>query len=305
MKPAVAAHGLEKRFGNRSALNRLDLVIPRGTICGLLGHNGAGKSTFIGLALGQLFPDAGRVEIAGHDVAADRASALAKVGAMYETPAFYDYLSGEVNLRILCEFTSPCDAARFRKVVHLVGLSDRIRDRVATYSHGMRQRLALAQALLPDPDLLILDEPADGLDPDGIREIRSLLRRLNERHGITIILSSHILPEVEKLCRHVVLLNQGNLLYAGPWPAALGERTVELIVDHPEEAARALRDAGLAEKLPGTQSFRLRQGVAAHEVATWLVRSGYSLSRIREVFDDLEEFYISQTARIERKDVAT
>jgi len=301
MNPAIAAYALEKRFGRRTALHRLDLAIPRGTICGLLGHNGAGKSTLIGLALGQLFPDAGRVEIAGHDVATDRAAALAKVGAMYETPAFYDYLPGGENLRILCEYTGACSATRLNEVVQLVGLTDRIHDRVSTYSHGMRQRLALAQALLPSPELLILDEPADGLDPDGIREIRSLLRTLNEEHGITIVLSSHILPEVEKLCRHVVLLNQGTLLYAGPWPAADGDRRIELVVDRPAQAEKEMAAEGLADKTETANVFHLAPGVAPKDVAKWLVDRGYALGRMREIGEDLEDFYTAQTAKTEQE----
>ena len=296
-RPAIACHSIEKRFGSQKALNCLSVSIPHGCICGLLGHNGAGKSTLIGLALGQLFADSGRIEIAGHDVAAGRISALAKVGAMYETPAFYEYLSGEKNLRILSEYTAPSTTTRLQEVVRLVGLADRIGDKVSTYSHGMRQRLALAQALLPDPDLLILDEPADGLDPEGIREIRALLLELNRSRGMTIVLSTHILPEVERLCDHVVLLNQGNLVYAGPWPVAAENLRFEIVLGRQKDTAAALAAAGIADKIQDPQVFQLRDGVAPHELSSWLVKQGYELCEMREVSTDLEEFYLAQTRK--------
>ena len=153
----ISISGVTKRFGDRLAVDALSLEIPRGVIFGLLGHNGAGKSTTIGMLLAQVMPDAGELRLNGFDVFTNHRQALAHVGAIFETPAFYDYLSGEHNLRIFCEYTAPVEAGRLAEVVGLVGLTERIDDRVATYSHGMRQRLALAQALLPEPELLILD----------------------------------------------------------------------------------------------------------------------------------------------------
>ena len=187
---------VSKKFGQRLAVDSLTLRVPAGEIFGLLGHNGAGKSTAIGLMLGQVWPTAGEVKICGHDIAASRRLALQKVGAIFETPVFYDYLSGWRNLEILSHYTARCAPGRIREVYRWVGLSGREKGAVKTYSHGMRARLALAQALLPQPELLILDEPGDGLDPEGIHEMRQTILRLRRELGLTILLSSHLLSEM-------------------------------------------------------------------------------------------------------------
>ncbi|MBI3876275.1 MAG: ATP-binding cassette domain-containing protein, partial [Verrucomicrobia bacterium] len=184
---------LSKRFGQRWALQGLDLDVPRGEIFVLLGHNGAGKSTAIGMMLGQVWPTGGFAKICGHEITSHRQQALARVGAIFETPVFYDYLGGRKNLEILSSYTAPTDKKRIQEVVEWVGLSARADSKVKTYSHGMRTRLALAQALLPNPELLILDEPSDGLDPEGIHEMRLTIQRLRHELGLTILLSSHLL----------------------------------------------------------------------------------------------------------------
>src|ERR1700690_126105 len=152
-----------KKFAGRTAVDDLSLTVPRGEIFGLLGHNGAGKSTAIGMMLGQVWPTSGVVRVCGHEVTTQRARALRKVGAIFEAPAFYDYLSGRRNLEILSHYTAPTSLERIREVVDWVGLTGRELSAVQTYSHGMRARLAIAQALLPQPELLILDEPGSGL----------------------------------------------------------------------------------------------------------------------------------------------
>src|SRR5208337_2334479 len=152
-----------KKFGGRVAVDDVSFTVQRGDIFGLLGHNGAGKSTAIGMMLGQVWPTGGEVKVCGHEVQANRRDALRHVGAIFETPVFYDYLSGAHNLEILSSYTAPTSRARIREVIEWVGLAGREQSRVRTYSHGMRSRLALAQALLPDPKLLILDEPGNGL----------------------------------------------------------------------------------------------------------------------------------------------
>src|SRR5260221_8074165 len=206
---------LQKKFGARLAVNDLTLTVPRGEIFGLLGHNGAGKSTAIGMMLGQVWPTSGEVKVCGHDVTRHRARALHKVGAIFETPAFYDYLSGWTNLEILSHYTAPTSNERIREVVDWVGLTGREQSKVKTYSHGMRARLALAQALLPGPELLILDEPSDGLDPEGIHEMRQTVLRLHRELGLTILFSSHLLTEVEQLCTRIAVMNQGQKVFEG------------------------------------------------------------------------------------------
>jgi ABC-2 type transport system ATP-binding protein len=223
----ISLEGVTKKFGAREAVQSLDLAVPQGRIFGLLGHNGAGKSTIIGMILGQVFPTAGQVSVNGYDVFRDRRRALARVGAIFETPAFYNYLSGRTNLRIFCQYTATPDPARLAEIVRFVNLENCLEDRVGTYSHGMRQRLALAQALLPDPDLLILDEPMEGLDPEGVHEMRNLILKLNREWGLTILLSSHVLSEVQQLCSDVALLKQGRLIFAGDWRQAGAEQSLE------------------------------------------------------------------------------
>ncbi len=291
--PLVSIFRATKRFGARIAVNALDLDVGRGEIFGLLGHNGAGKSTTIGMLLGQIFPDQGELRIAGYDVFADRKRALERVGAIFEAPAFFDYLSGLANLRILCEYTASWNPARAADVVRLVGLEDRIGDRVKTYSHGMRQRLALAQALLPNPELLILDEPTDGLDPEGIHEIRNLVLRLNRDWGLTILFSSHQLTEVQQLCSRLAVLREGKRVFHGDWrSAAKGRRRARVETDRPADARAALVAAGLVEAFDREGRALLRDGVETHEIAAWLARRDYRIFALALVEPTLEDFYL-------------
>jgi ABC-2 type transport system ATP-binding protein len=209
---------LQKHFGRHVAVEDLSLQIEEGTLFGLLGHNGAGKSTTIGMMLGQVIPDQGQVLIDGHDVQRERALALNHVGAIFETPSFYGYLSGRRNLEIFCSYHHDRVSAKELNVaVEKVRLGSRIDDPVRVYSHGMRQRLALAQALLPQPKILILDEPSEGLDPEGIYEMRELIRELHREFGLTILICSHLLAEVEQICSKVAILRKGRLLFQGDW----------------------------------------------------------------------------------------
>ena len=204
-----------KKFGSRLAVADLSFTVARGEIFGLLGHNGAGKSTAIGMMLGQVWPTSGELKICGHDIQTNRRAALLPVGAIFEAPVFYDYLSGRRNLEILSAYTAPTSRARILEVIDWVGLTGREQSKVRTYSHGMRARLALAQALLPKPELLILDEPSDGLDPEGIHEMRQTILRLRRELGLTILLSSHLLNEVEQLCTRIAVLQQGKKVFDG------------------------------------------------------------------------------------------
>ena len=190
----IQAHQLSKRYGRatRMALNDVSFSVERGEIVGLLGHNGAGKSTIMGIMLGMVRPDAGEVRIAGHSVQTERASAMRHIGAIFESAVFYDYLTGWQNLRVLCSLSGWWDEAEAARVLDMVNLAQAAKDKTSTYSHGMRQRLALAQALLPRPSCLLLDEPTDGLDPEGIKEFRETILRLRKEWGMTILFNSHI-----------------------------------------------------------------------------------------------------------------
>ena len=221
----ISLRNVHKTFGAQPAVDHLDLKVERGEIFGLLGHNGAGKSTAIGMMLGQIWPTDGEIRICGFDVTVQRQHALKKVGAIFESPVFYDYLSGWRNLEILSHYTAPTPARRIREVIDWVGLTGREQSRVKTYSHGMRARLALAQALLPQPELMILDEPSDGLDPEGIHEMRQTILRLHKEFGLTILLSSHLLNEVEQLCTRIAVLNHGKKSLTGPSPRPPASKT--------------------------------------------------------------------------------
>ena len=216
----ILLENLNKRFGSRPAVDNVSLRVERGTIFGLLGHNGAGKSTIIGMMLGQVLPDSGRVLINGHDVHGDRARALGQVGAIFETPAFYPFLSGRRNLEAFCSFSGNVPRQEMDRVIARVRLTSRIDDPVKVYSHGMRQRLAIAQALLPQPKVLILDEQSEGLDPEGIYEMRELIQSLHREFQLTILICSHLLAEVEQICADVAIMRHGRILFSGDWRRA-------------------------------------------------------------------------------------
>lgn len=292
----IRIEGLTKLFNRRNGVRDLTLTVPRGAIYGLLGHNGAGKSTTLGVVLGQCFPDRGSVRINSHDVFTERRAALSGVGAIFETPAFYDYLSGYRNLRTFCDYSGPVSRDRLDEVVHLVGLGTRIGDKVRAYSHGMRQRLALAQALLPGPEILILDEPADGLDPEGIHEMRELILRLNREWGLTILFSSHALQEVERVCTHIAVLRNSRLVFDGTWDEEPAGHWLRFRSDRQDEASRALLESGLASAVFDDGRVELNNGNTSGAINRWLVERGFEVHEIAPLRQTLEEFYL-QTAQ--------
>jgi ABC-2 type transport system ATP-binding protein len=282
-----------KNFGRRTALHPLDLQVAAGEIFGLLGHNGAGKSTLIGMMLGQVWPTQGFISICGHDVARERHRALQRVGAIFETPVFYDYLSGWRNLEILSQYSAPTPAPRIREVLEWVGLTGREHSKVHTYSHGMRTRLALAQALLPAPELLILDEPGDGLDPEGIHEMRQIILRLRKEMGLTIFLSSHLLSEVEQLCTRIAVLRQGRKIYDGGLEEAMSSRKwVRLRVSDFPAALQHLSSKGLVDAGRNGDLVRLSDGTATDRLVEELVTHGIRVFEIAQEARTLEQFYL-------------
>jgi ABC-2 type transport system ATP-binding protein len=211
---AVQTIGLGKRFGTRAALDGVDLEVPRGVAFGFLGANGAGKTTLIRLLLGLAEPTAGRMRLLGHDLPGGRAAALARVGAIIEEPRFHPHLSGRENLKVHAAARGGDARTRIDGALARVGLAARGDDRVKAYSLGMRQRLGVARCLLADPELLILDEPMNGLDPAGILEFRRLIREL-VAEGRTVLLSSHLLDEVEKICDAAAIVDHGRVVVQG------------------------------------------------------------------------------------------
>src|SRR5207253_284706 len=268
----IELRNVRKCFGDNVAVTDLSLDVPSGEIYGLLGHNGAGKSTAIGMMLGQVWPTQGEITICGYDITAQRRKALQKVGAIFESPAFYDYLSGLTNLEILSSYTAPTRKKRLQEVIEWVGLTGRERSKVRTYSHGMRARLALAQALLPQPELLILDEPSDGLDPEGIHEMRQTIQRLHRELGLTILLSSHFLNEVEQLCTRIAVLNQGRMVFQGPLAATKQrQQWIRLRVGDFPSAVQQLRQAQLITGDRDGQLIALGPNAGTDEVRRLLV----------------------------------
>src|SRR5437763_9551455 len=211
-QPVLQAEALTKRYRHRVVVDQLSLTVEAGDVFGFLGQNGAGKSTTIRMALGLVRPTSGRVTVLGYDMSRQPLRALRRMGAIIEAPAFYENFSGRQNLRMLAAMSGGAEQKRIEMVLELVGLSKRARDPVRVYSHGMRQRLGIAQALLPNPEFIILDEPTDGLDPQGLCEVRELIRRLRDELGLTVMLSSHLLHEVEQICNRVAIIDEGRLL---------------------------------------------------------------------------------------------
>lgn len=292
---------VQKYFGARPAVLDLNLEVKAGEIFGLLGHNGAGKSTAIGMMLGQVWPTEGEVRICGHDVATRRQEALQKVGAIFEAPVFYDFLSGWRNLEILSHYTGRTSPERIREVIDWVGLTGREKSKVRTYSHGMRARLALAQALLPKPELLILDEPSDGLDPEGIHEMRQTILRLHRELGLTILLSSHLLNEVEQLCTRIAVMDSGRKVFEGTLAEATSkERWFRLNVGDFKQAVELLNGAGLiADKRDG-RLVALKEGIGSEQVIRLLVEKGMTVYEAAREAETLESFYLNLMKRREK-----
>jgi ABC-2 type transport system ATP-binding protein len=210
----VAARGLVKRYGHVIAVNRIDLTVHRGDVYGFLGPNGAGKTTALRILLGLLRPDAGTVSLFGRDPQRELPAALDGVGGFVETPHFYPYLSGRKNLELFAAYDGGDAGTRIDPLLEVVELAKRAGDKVGGYSQGMRQRLGIAASLLRGPKLLVLDEPTNGLDPRGMRDMRALIRRLASE-GMTVVLSSHLLGEVEEVCTRVGIINSGSVVYEG------------------------------------------------------------------------------------------
>jgi ABC-2 type transport system ATP-binding protein len=295
----LGLRGLTKRYGDRLAVEGLSLEVRRGDIFGFLGPNGAGKTTTIRMTLGLIAPTAGEVEILGQPIAGHRAAVLPRVGALVEQPALYPYLSGRDNLRAVGAALGGVSAARVETVLDLVGLRGRERDRVKSYSLGMKQRLGLGIALLNDPDLLILDEPANGLDPRGIVEMRDLLRRLTAE-GKTVFVSSHVLGEVQQVCTRIAILNHGRLI-AESTVADLtrGEGELAVRVDRPREALALIRAQswGTGARLDGDDEIvTSAPNGASADLNLFLVNAGFAPGAIRPRAVDLEDVFLRLTS---------
>jgi ABC-2 type transport system ATP-binding protein len=295
-EPVVETRDLSKLYGGVAAVKGVDLRVERGRVYGLLGPNGAGKTTMMRLLLGLARPSAGEVRLFGRPLSGGRAGALSRVGALVETPAAFGHLSGRENLELLRRLRGCArgEADRVLRAVGLAGAGDR---RVRAYSLGMKQRLGLAAAMLGGPELLILDEPTNGLDPAGIRQVRDLIRRLPTEHGATVLLSSHLLPEVEQVATHVGIVHEGVLRFQGAMEelrARAAGSSVEAEVDDPALALRLLRAryAGGVEVRGGRIRVRAPAGDAG-EINRTLVLGGVTVGELSPRRQTLEDLFLS------------
>ena len=299
----VETEGLTKRFGDRTVVRDVELEVPRGTAFGYLGPNGAGKTTLIRMLLGLTPASSGSMKLLGLPVPDRRAQALARVGAIVEEPKFHPHLTGRENLEIIAAARGNHAFALIDGALDRVGLTGRAVDRVKTYSLGMRQRLGIARCLLADPELLILDEPMNGLDPAGIQEFRGFVRSFVEEGG-TIVLSSHLLDEVEKTCDHVAIVDQGTVVVQGSIAELRGGDEPQLLVGVNDTArARELLAAlpAVARVTDDGDELRvaLRDVGAAADLNRRLVESGFAVHRLEPADATLEQRFLEITTRLE------
>ena len=297
--PIVEDETLSKRFGRVRALSEISLSVAEGEVFGFLGPNGAGKTTTIRILLGLQHPDGGTARIGGFDCWTDHVRAARLFGATLEQPALYGFLSGRDNLRLFARSLGAVDEKQITELLDLVGMTERANDKVKRYSMGMRQRLALAQAMLGKPRLLILDEPTNGLDPNGIHGLRILLRKLAE-DGMTIFFSSHLLSEVEELCDRVVVLHRGEVKAAGPLSELMNVKGFQYRIDvsDVDEAMRVVRSIDGAAVEPGTikDSILVNSDKdIARVINHALVVAGIGVDQLVHTQRGLEDVYIELT----------
>jgi ABC-2 type transport system ATP-binding protein len=305
---AIETRGLGKRFGARSALAGVDLEVPRGVAFGFLGANGAGKTTLIRLLLGLANPTSGSMRMLGHDLPGGSAAALARVGAIIEEPRFHPHLTGRENLHVHAAARERPAHDRIDGALARVGLAARADEKVKTYSLGMRQRLGVARCLLSDPELLILDEPMNGLDPAGILEFRHLIREL-VAEGRTVLLSSHLLDEVEKTCDVVAIVDDGRVVAQGTIGEIVrgGPRAIDIVASNAVEAATLLAAVpGVLRASDHEGGLRVTLSPEApvdREIVTALLRRlldhGVDVERVAPVQTSLEDRFLTMTTRLE------
>jgi ABC-2 type transport system ATP-binding protein len=294
----IQTFDLTKRFKNITAVDEINFAVQQGEIFGFLGPNGAGKTTTIAMLLGLVRPTTGSAEVLGYDIRKDLSQALRRVGSIVETPAFYPYMSGIDNLRIFARIDGGEVEKQIPALLEQVGLERRGQDKVGTYSMGMRQRLGLASALLGDPELFVLDEPTNGLDPAGMQEMRTFIHRLAKEDGKTVFLSSHMLHEVEQICDRVLILNKGQVIAQGEVSELLSQaRVVAIRIASAPQAAEILLSLDwvqgvdqdgdwLQVQAPPESSPELLEALASHSLFP---------SEVRPVVASLESVFLELT----------
>jgi ABC-2 type transport system ATP-binding protein len=306
---AVETHGLTKRFGDNVAVNGVELLVPRGCAFGYLGPNGAGKTTLIRVLLGLTDADAGSMFLLGHEVPRHRDRALARVGAIVDEPRFHGHLTGRQNLQILAAAREREARDRIGPSLERVGILHRADDKVSSYSMGMRQRLGVAACLIGNPELLILDEPMNGLDPAGMQDMREMILSL-VAEGRTVVLSSHLLDEVERTCDAVAIVDRGSVVRQGPISELLAGASLELQVEcsEPDRAAALMATTTLAATAgaviktePNGLGVTLAAGTGREviaEINRVLVEGGFSVYRLQVIQASLESWFLQVTSRL-------
>jgi len=296
--PILTTHALTKQFGSLRAVDALDMEVCRGDIFGFLGPNGAGKTTVIRLVLGLIHPTSGYAEMCGHRVPGELQGALRHVGGFVDDPTFYPLMSARRNLRLLGSMTGPVSEERIDEVLEIVGLSERAESRVGSFSHGMKQRLGIAQALLHSPELIVLDEPTSGLDPRGMKDVRELIRELGAA-GTTVFLSSHLLHEVEQVCTRAVIINRGKMVVQGPVSELRPQSdAVKVLTGDQGRAADTLRAQFGASSVLEDEGFLIVQADedAVPEMVRRLVADGVAVRAVVPAPEQgLEDFFLELT----------
>lgn len=292
----LSVKGLRKVIGKKEIIKGIDFELRRGEVFGFLGPNGAGKTTTIRMLVGLIRPTSGTIRICGHDLAADFPKAMRHLGCIVENPELYPYLSGWENLEHFVRMLPHIGEERIHEVVQLVGLQERIHDPVKTYSLGMRQRLGIAQALLGKPKVLILDEPTNGLDPSGIREMRKFIRFLAEEEGLSVLVSSHLLSEIQLMCDRVAIISKGQIIRAESVQTLLSQQERLIWKLSPQHKG--------VEILKGLSSFVKEEGEAVitpyaePEAGEWnrkLVEAGVTVKEMNRKLPALEDLFLEMT----------
>ncbi|WMV74868.1 ABC transporter ATP-binding protein [Geobacillus thermodenitrificans] len=298
MEYIVETHHLTKRFGKEIAVNALNLKIPRGEVYGFLGPNGAGKSTTLRMLLGLMRPTAGSIRIFGKDLKKERISILRNVGSLVESPSYYSHLTAYENLEAMRKILgSPKE--KIDEVLDLVRLSNAADKKVKSFSLGMKQRLGIAMALFNDPKLLILDEPTNGLDPSGIIEMRNLIKRLPKEKDITVLISSHLLSEIDQVATYVGVISKGKLIFQDSIKAMRNKAQlkIRLKVSDANNAYRSLLAKGIKTHYQDHIIYLYEQSdEAVAAVVETLVDEGYSVYRVEEEHQSLEDIFLKMTA---------
>ena len=301
MKPAIRLEQVTKQFGSFTAVSNLDMEVKAGEIYGFLGPNGSGKSTTLRMLLSLIKPTSGNIEVFGHNMNVSRNKIMGNIGCIIEKPDFYGYLSAQKNIELMARANGlKYTAQNYLDLFELVGLNGRQQDKVKTYSHGMKQRLGLAQALVHDPNLIILDEPNTGLDPQGIIDLRTLLVKLNQERGKTILLSSHILSEIETIADSMIVLNKGKTVAQGRVQELLSNEDLHVEVEIENDMAQAIslvQNSQWAKQYAGQENNVLRFELAKAEIANlnqFLTQGNIRVQRI-EFKRQLEAYFLKMT----------